>query len=236
MPRTIYRWVGGSVPVANKNSSHVALPFCPTLPAVMSHDEFPLAHAGLPHDAPAALDQCRRVFRGARAVQHHRHHAESRERRSARTRWSRAHAAQLPESLRAALGAGSAGGSLADCRWPTGSRASSASTTDGAAPNGRDEELYLSAPGPGRDAWVSIDRASGAGEIRGHRSRLDRVFQRPSQGPQHRPRLDDLHRRGRRAACCSSRSPAWCCCRSRRANAIDLAAGHRRHCARARSS
>lgn len=25
-----------------------------------------------------------------------------------------------------------------------------------------DEELYLSAPGPGRDAWVSIDRASGA--------------------------------------------------------------------------
>jgi hypothetical protein len=24
------------------------------------------------------------------------------------------------------------------------------------------EELYLSAPGPGRDAWVSIDRASGA--------------------------------------------------------------------------
>jgi len=25
-----------------------------------------------------------------------------------------------------------------------------------------DEELYLSAPGPGRDAWVSVDRASGA--------------------------------------------------------------------------
>ena len=25
-----------------------------------------------------------------------------------------------------------------------------------------DEELYLSAPGPGRDAWVSIDRATGA--------------------------------------------------------------------------
>jgi hypothetical protein len=25
-----------------------------------------------------------------------------------------------------------------------------------------DEELYLSAPGPGRDAWVSIDRESGA--------------------------------------------------------------------------
>jgi hypothetical protein len=25
-----------------------------------------------------------------------------------------------------------------------------------------DEELYLSAPGPGRDAWISIDRATGA--------------------------------------------------------------------------
>lgn len=28
-----------------------------------------------------------------------------------------------------------------------------------------DEELYLSAPGPGRDAWVSIDRASGAAKF-----------------------------------------------------------------------
>ncbi len=32
----------------------------------------------------------------------------------------------------------------------------------GATPEWSDEELYLSAPGPGRDAWVSIDRASGA--------------------------------------------------------------------------
>jgi len=31
----------------------------------------------------------------------------------------------------------------------------------GAKAEWRDEELYLSAPGPGRDAWVSIDRASG---------------------------------------------------------------------------
>ncbi len=30
-----------------------------------------------------------------------------------------------------------------------------------ASPEWSDEELYLSAPGPGRDAWVSIDRASG---------------------------------------------------------------------------
>jgi hypothetical protein len=28
-----------------------------------------------------------------------------------------------------------------------------------------DEELYLSAPGPGRDAWVSIDRATGAAKF-----------------------------------------------------------------------
>lgn len=28
-----------------------------------------------------------------------------------------------------------------------------------------DEELYLSAPGPGRDAWVSIDRASGTAKF-----------------------------------------------------------------------
>ena len=47
----------------------------------------------------------------------------------------------------------------------------------GATAEWSDEELYLSAPGPGRDAWVSIDRASGVGEIRNHRSRLGGVFQ-----------------------------------------------------------
>ncbi len=31
-----------------------------------------------------------------------------------------------------------------------------------ASPEWSEEELYVSAPGPGRDAWVSIDRASGA--------------------------------------------------------------------------
>jgi hypothetical protein len=30
-----------------------------------------------------------------------------------------------------------------------------------------DEELYVSAPGPGRDAWVSIDRATGAARYEG---------------------------------------------------------------------
>ena len=35
----------------------------------------------------------------------------------------------------------------------------------GATAEWSDEELYLSAPGPGRDAWVSIDRASGAAKF-----------------------------------------------------------------------
>ena len=34
--------------------------------------------------------------------------------------------------------------------------------TSGASPEWSEDELYLSAPGPGRDAWVSIDRAGGA--------------------------------------------------------------------------
>jgi len=35
----------------------------------------------------------------------------------------------------------------------------------GAGAEWSEEELYLSAPGPGRDAWVSIDRASGAAKF-----------------------------------------------------------------------
>jgi hypothetical protein len=35
----------------------------------------------------------------------------------------------------------------------------------GAAAEWSDEELYLSAPGPGRDAWVSIDRETGAAKF-----------------------------------------------------------------------
>ena len=36
---------------------------------------------------------------------------------------------------------------------------------DAATPEWSEEELYLSAPGPGRDAWVSIDRLSGAAKF-----------------------------------------------------------------------
>ena len=35
----------------------------------------------------------------------------------------------------------------------------------GASAEWSDEELYVSAPGPGRDAWVSIDRESGTGKF-----------------------------------------------------------------------
>jgi uncharacterized protein len=35
----------------------------------------------------------------------------------------------------------------------------------GAAPEWSEEELYLSAPGPGRDAWVSIDRETGTAKF-----------------------------------------------------------------------
>jgi hypothetical protein len=37
--------------------------------------------------------------------------------------------------------------------------------TRGAGVEWSEEELYVSAPGPGRDAWVSIDRASGAAQF-----------------------------------------------------------------------
>jgi hypothetical protein len=68
--------------------------------------------------------------------------------------------AQLPEKLRAALAAADPQGAP-----PADVTAWAESEFDlalgGAAAEWSDEELYLSAPGPGRDTWVSIDRASG---------------------------------------------------------------------------
>ena len=113
-----------------------------------------------------ALDQRSRVFRGAHAVHVTGitlNHASS----ISASRQSRAAARNLPENLRAAL--------LKQRRC---SRAESppADITDwaedafdlslrGATAEWSEEELYLSAPGPGRDAWVSIDRASGAAKF-----------------------------------------------------------------------
>ncbi len=70
------------------------------------------------------------------------------------------HAAQLPESLRTALAAQS-GGEVASplAAWI---EKEFGLPLAGASAEWSDEELYLSAPGPGRDAWISIDRASGA--------------------------------------------------------------------------
>jgi len=72
------------------------------------------------------------------------------------------HTAQLPAGLRAQLAGehGAADPVPAELAgWIAGEFRIS---TRGAIPEWSDEELYLSAPGPGRDAWVSIDRASGA--------------------------------------------------------------------------
>jgi hypothetical protein len=69
---------------------------------------------------------------------------------------------QLPQDLRKELlkqGDSSAPDAAAFIDWAEGAFHVS---LRGAAAEWQDEELYLSAPGPGRDAWVSIDRASGA--------------------------------------------------------------------------
>ncbi len=70
--------------------------------------------------------------------------------------------ASLPEGLRAELAAQTAD----DAPVPPGIadwiEREFDIRTGRAAAEWSDEELYLSAPGPGRDAWVSIDRESGA--------------------------------------------------------------------------
>ena len=71
-------------------------------------------------------------------------------------------AAQVPEPLRPALGGHASGdASIPDAlgQW-IGAEFDVA--VDDATVEWSGEELYLSAPGPGSDAWVSIDRASGA--------------------------------------------------------------------------
>ena len=72
--------------------------------------------------------------------------------------------ALLPENLRARIAGPDAAGeapaeviSWIEDTFPVSLRGANAEWSD--------EELYLSAPGPGRDAWVSIDRASGAAKF-----------------------------------------------------------------------
>jgi hypothetical protein len=72
------------------------------------------------------------------------------------------HEAQLPERLRAQL----AGAHAADAPIPAALADWISSEFNlyarGAVPEWSEDEFYLSAPGPGRDAWISIDRGSGA--------------------------------------------------------------------------
>jgi hypothetical protein len=69
--------------------------------------------------------------------------------------------ATLPDALRAELAQGTADAPVpvGVAEWVEREFEIRASTAE---VEWSDEELYLSAPGPGRDAWVSIDRESGA--------------------------------------------------------------------------
>lgn len=66
---------------------------------------------------------------------------------------------ELPESLRASLASGKEGDPLPDplADWIDDELDID---TEGAGVEWSPEELYVSAPGPGRDAWVMFDRAS----------------------------------------------------------------------------
>jgi hypothetical protein len=72
------------------------------------------------------------------------------------------HGAQLPEPLRAQLAGVHAAADEVPAEITDWITREFGWSTRAAVPEWSDEELYLSAPGPGRDAWVSIDRATGA--------------------------------------------------------------------------
>jgi uncharacterized protein len=73
--------------------------------------------------------------------------------------------AQLPEALRGLLAAGGAPTANPPAEIAGWAEDTFKLSLRGATAEWSDEELYLSAPGPGRDAWVSIDRASGAAKF-----------------------------------------------------------------------
>jgi hypothetical protein len=70
-------------------------------------------------------------------------------------------AAQVPDALRPLLDRREAEDSVPKALAGWIGKEFEVATSD-ATVEWSDEELYLSAPGPGRDAWVSIDRATGA--------------------------------------------------------------------------
>jgi hypothetical protein len=69
--------------------------------------------------------------------------------------------AQLPETLRRLLAAGVAPSAEPPAEIAAWAEDAFKLSLRDATAEWSEEELYLSAPGPGRDAWVSIDRASG---------------------------------------------------------------------------
>jgi len=70
--------------------------------------------------------------------------------------------AEMPEALRAELGPEVVADAPVPATVAEWLEREFGVTAEKSAVEWSDEELYLSAPGPGRDAWVSIDRASGA--------------------------------------------------------------------------
>ena len=73
--------------------------------------------------------------------------------------------AQLPETLRHLLAAGVAPSAEPPADIAAWAEDAFKLSLRDATAEWSEEELYLSAPGPGRDAWVSIDRASGAAKF-----------------------------------------------------------------------
>ena len=70
--------------------------------------------------------------------------------------------AQVPEALRGLLAVGGAESAKPPPEIAAWAEDAFELSLRDATAEWSEEELYLSAPGPGRDAWVSIDRASGA--------------------------------------------------------------------------
>ncbi|MEO8018314.1 MAG: PepSY-associated TM helix domain-containing protein [Pseudomonadota bacterium] len=73
--------------------------------------------------------------------------------------------AQLPQNLRTALAVPTSQGAPPPPRIVEWAEDRFGLSLRGATVEWSDEELYLAAPGPGRDAWVAIDRASGTAKF-----------------------------------------------------------------------
>src|SRR5689334_900001 len=73
--------------------------------------------------------------------------------------------AQLPDALRMKLAKGSAESPAPPTYISSWAEDAFKLSLRDATAEWSEEELYISAPGPGRDAWVSIDRASGVAKF-----------------------------------------------------------------------